>query len=71
MHTVALFHKDMLASECSDEADVRSSSDIALIIVAAVALLLAITIAFIIVKERKGKPLFMPLLTMEKTGNQA
>jgi len=55
---VSLFHKDVLT--CTDDAD--DVSIVAIIVVAAITLVLALLLSFVIVRERVGKPLFMPLL---------
>ena len=55
---VALFHKEQLV--CSGTTPAMLTG---LIIVSAVALVLALLTAFVITKERLGKPIFMPLIT--------
>lgn len=57
---VALFHKD--AWVC-DEAngDAAPAISTALIVVAAITLVLALLLVFLVVKERMGKPVFMPI----------
>jgi len=54
---VALFHKDQLV--CSGTTPAMLTI---VIIVSAVALVLALLVAFVIIKERLGKPIFMPLI---------
>jgi len=78
---VALFHKDLLWSDCTAAGetntlairDDRSFHDsavlISLIVVASVTLVLSLTMSLIIFKERMGKPLFMPLITNHGTVN--
>lgn len=62
---VALFHKDKLWSECTGSSgDTWSTTEmVPLIIVAVVALVLVLLLAFMTIMERKGKPVFMPLIS--------
>ena len=56
---VALFRKEQLT--CTD--DVTAAEMISVVIVSAIALVLALLLSLVVLHERRGKPLFMPLLS--------
>lgn len=71
---VILFPQQGAEAKSVDESKTRNSDDksgggiiVGLVIVACVALLLGVLLTFVVVRERKGAPIFMPLLDSVST----
>jgi hypothetical protein len=68
-----LFRKDH--PTCADVSEIAAESDglpagaslTVMIVLAVIVLVLAVLLVFLVVKERKGAPVFMPLLSKQET----